>query len=212
MDIKTLRVVRLCSENKTKCSVQAILNGEYNVLVITAGSLVELIKSKLLNINLFSVIIFDECHHCTGNHAYIQLIRQLRVSLATTSTTTSTSTATMTSLATRRPRIIGLTASPFPAKCFATGLKNLTELKQELDAVIFKPVIPITSNQRITWRIIDLSPNQQQFISMIINYLKDCATILNNLIGNEFIFLYDIDMRYYSKISGQVRLAKENFH
>jgi len=189
-----LRVARLCSENKTRRTVEAILDGEYNVLVITAGSLLELLKADRLYVEFFSVVVFDECHHCTGNHAYVQLLEELNVKTSCTET---------------KPRILGLTASPFPAKCIPTAQKNLSELKSNIGAVIFKPALP-HSHQHVIWRIIDWSPAQQQFINAVKAFIKDRARRVNIMAGNEMVCSTDIEMENFPKILGQLRLVSND--
>ena len=187
-------MARLCSENKTRRTVEAILDGEYHVLVITAGSLLELLKADRLYVEFFSVVVFDECHHCTGNHAYVQLLEELNVKTSCTET---------------KPRILGLTASPFPAKCIPTAQKNLSELKSNIGAVIFKPALP-HSHQHVIWRIIDWSPAQQQFINAVKAFIKDRARRVNIMAGNEMVCSTDIEMENFPKILGQLRLVSND--
>ena len=45
-----LRVCRLCSENRTKRRVKQLHDGAYDVLVITAGSFLEMINRKQIKV------------------------------------------------------------------------------------------------------------------------------------------------------------------
>jgi hypothetical protein len=50
------------------------------------------------------VVVFDEAHHCDGNHVYAELLDMIHLIPDQ-----------------RRPRILGLTASPFNAKRLEQG-------------------------------------------------------------------------------------------
>lgn len=56
MEDTRLRVCRLCSENRTKRSVAKLHDGSFDVLVITAGSFLEMLNRKQLQV--FSEIIY----------------------------------------------------------------------------------------------------------------------------------------------------------
>ncbi len=89
-----LKVCCLCGENRTKKLVKEIVSGHFDVLVVTAGSLLELLKEQI-QMELFCVMVLDECHHASADHPFALLLSAWRqCSLHT------------------RPRLLGLTASP----------------------------------------------------------------------------------------------------
>nr|NP_001292234.1 probable ATP-dependent RNA helicase DHX58 [Crassostrea gigas]AGQ42556.1 retinoic acid-inducible protein 1 [Crassostrea gigas] len=48
----------------------AVLLSQFDVFVITAQMLVNAMDKRNLRIESFSLIIFDECHHCHGGHSF----------------------------------------------------------------------------------------------------------------------------------------------
>lgn len=183
-----LIVAKICSENKTSRSVRRVRDGECQVLVITAGSLVELFKSKELPLNILSVVVFDECHHATGNHSYVQLLSilsQIQVS--------------------ERPRILGLSASPFSAKNVSSANKNMAELRSKFwNAVIFKPDVSVASTE-VIWRIIKVSPTQEQFVLEMKSFMAEKADIINGLFGETYITCKKIEQELWYIVRGEVR-------
>uniref|UniRef100_A0A5S6R5U8 Endoribonuclease Dicer n=1 Tax=Trichuris muris TaxID=70415 RepID=A0A5S6R5U8_TRIMR len=66
---------------------------KYQVLVMTAQILRNLLVHGYASINLFNVMVFDECHHATKNHPYRQIMSRYSETQGS------------------RPRVLGLTAS-----------------------------------------------------------------------------------------------------
>lgn len=63
-----LRVCELCSEVRTtKKLIRRLKDNTFDVLVVTGGTLYELINNDHLKIEDFCALILDECHHCKGN-------------------------------------------------------------------------------------------------------------------------------------------------
>lgn len=99
---------------------------ECQVLVATHGAYLELLKhyGDMFSIDKVHLMIIDECHHCTGNSAYVSILRNFyhRTALE------------------RRPRILGLTASPlinFKTSVSPTQLNTLLrDLETTLDSKI----------------------------------------------------------------------------
>lgn len=52
------------------CANEFIFACRFDVFVITAQMLVNAMVKGDLRIESFSLIIFDECHHCHGGHAF----------------------------------------------------------------------------------------------------------------------------------------------
>ena len=122
-----LRVCTLCGENRRPIHIRRLREGAYDVLVVTAGALLEMIQRQHLDISSqFSCVVFDECHHASGNHVYAQLLEHLNLNGLTNCISTVNSKEN--SRKNIRPRLIGLTASPVAASTFVTGEKRLQEL------------------------------------------------------------------------------------
>ena len=104
-----------------------LYHDKYDVLVATAGSIVYMLNDSQLFLNMFSCMVLDEAHHAVGGkHPYSVLLgifqRQHQE---------------------MRPRLLGLTASPFRARTVVSGsqkLKELTKLFQT--SAILKPEAP----------------------------------------------------------------------
>ena len=54
MEDTDLRVCRLCSENRTKKRIKQLHDGTYDVLVATAGSFLEMLNQKQIQVSLFT--------------------------------------------------------------------------------------------------------------------------------------------------------------
>ena len=188
-----MRVAPMCSTNRTKKSIRSLIDGEFEALVITAGSLVELLKAEHLTVDFFSVVVFDECHHAQGTHPYVILLEAIaKVPLSL------------------RPRLLGLTASPFPAKNFNSAMKNMTELRRKFGgAVVFKPVLP-PSHQEVIWRIVGWSHAQLRLVEAITLMIHALAVKINERIGEERIFSRDIKEGHWIQVRSQVNKARED--
>ena len=71
-----LKVVRLCGENKTENKIKRINREYYDILIVTAGALYEMLEKQYVDVSLFCTVIFDECHHLTGNHRYVDIMKK----------------------------------------------------------------------------------------------------------------------------------------
>ncbi|KAL3863075.1 hypothetical protein ACJMK2_004852 [Sinanodonta woodiana] len=95
-----------------------------DILVVTAQLLLNsLMEGKIKSITQFSLLIFDECHHCHDDHAYnkiMQLYRDIKL----------TPEADTSSL----PQIIGLTASIGVGK--ANGISQAKEHIKKIMAIM----------------------------------------------------------------------------
>ncbi|KAG0373178.1 Dicer-like protein 1 [Mortierella sp. AD032] len=89
---------------------------EFEVVVITGQILLNILAHAFLKIDLCSILIFDECHHATGKHAYRQIMTMFYPE------------------AQEKPKIFGMTASPPKDKGSATFAA--THLEETLDAHI----------------------------------------------------------------------------
>lgn len=81
---------------------------ENQILVVVPQILVDMIQHAFLQLEQINLLIFDECHHATGNHPYSQLLRLYQNHQDAGSI-----------------RLLGLTASIVVKKC------NLSKFKEE---------------------------------------------------------------------------------
>ena len=159
-----LKVVRLCGENKTENKMKRINREYYDVLIVTAGALYEMLEKQYVDISLFCTVIFDECHHLTGSHRYVDVMKKFSHQKLS-----------------HQPRIIGLTASPFAADNMVEGEKNSDKfLKIFPDAKIYAPPLKL-SYQKTKKELISLSCDQKRYIDVVVNeinkYLNEIAKV-----------------------------------
>ena len=74
----------------------------------------------------FSVVVFDECHHASGNHAYVKLLKLVGAIDPA-----------------YRPRLVGLTASPCKANTLVQARRGLDDLLRLFgeEALMYRPAM-----------------------------------------------------------------------
>ncbi|MCO5573907.1 hypothetical protein L7F22_027682 [Adiantum nelumboides] len=111
------------------------------VLVMTPQSLLNVLQHAMLMFEAIKVLVFDECHHCQKNHPYALIMENFYFKLQIC----------------RRPRILGLTASPVirKGKSEFQCTQDIHSLERMLDAKI------VTVEDRTELDFIVPSPNIQ---------------------------------------------------
>ncbi|XP_050727390.1 endoribonuclease Dicer-like isoform X4 [Eriocheir sinensis] len=100
----------------------------HEVLVIVAQIFLDLLNSSYLSLENINLIIFDECHHATGNHPMREVMRTFN------SRKEKESGATM-------PRIVGLTACAIHKNCKCENVENeIRELETTLQSTLVTSV------------------------------------------------------------------------
>ena len=89
--------------------VKSLYEDTYDVLVATAGSVVYMVESQQLFLNTFSCVVLDEAHHAMGAHKYSHLLKHILKMPNET-----------------KPRVLGLTASPFRVRNVVKVSSNLS--------------------------------------------------------------------------------------
>ena len=150
-----LRVVSLCGENMTENVVSEINHEYYDILVATAGAFYEMLEKEYVDLSLFCCVIFDECHHLTGKHRYVDVMKKF------TSQKVS-----------HQPRIIGLTASPFSADTIMEGETKLNKFLTNFpDTKVYAPLSQ-ESNQKMLNELVSLSKDQEHFIDAAVDRIN----------------------------------------
>ena len=106
-------IVKKLSSEESKLDLKSKF---YEVVVATAGSLYD----KLINgldLSIFCVIVFDECHHALNNHNYKKILDRIEVQYSVNG-----------------PRLLGLSASPCKAKSPEEATKGLRDLRESFGA------------------------------------------------------------------------------
>ena len=111
------------------------------------------------------MIVFDECHHATGEHVYTKVIKKIRSCLPK-----------------YRPRVLGLTASPFNVENLVKGRNQLVKFRSNfLDAAFFYPNIDRRKNEAIQVTI-ERSWKQNQFISEAMAIIQKIVGGVNSVV------------------------------
>ena len=153
--------------------VNELLSGKYDALVVTAGALCNYLRQEELRMSDVSAIVLDECHHVTGEHDYgklLDIVARCPDHL--------------------RPRVLGLTASPFNAKTegkAATKLKNLRSAF--FNAEVYRPHVTEQSTEGIERYPVSLTVQQRNKQAELVS--KIC-TPLNSLISIYRIYYPDL--------------------
>ena len=150
----------ICSENITKARIKAIVQKRVDVVVITAGALKEQIEEKeSLSLELFHTFVLDECHHATGIHTY-SILLQMMNSIPRK----------------KRPRLLGLSASPFKVENKFKGSNELIKFMSNFpeEAFLYRAKsIEQRGEPELTWYPIELSKEQQNFTTLACIELKE---------------------------------------
>ena len=150
-----LKVVSACGQNMTENIVREINHEYYDILVATAGAFYEMLEKEYLDLSLFCCLIFDECHHLSGKHRYVDVMKKF------------TSQKVL-----HQPRIIGLTASPFSADTIMEGEKKLKKFLTNFpDAKVYAPLSQ-ASHQKMVKELISLSSEQEHFTDVAVDKIN----------------------------------------
>ncbi|KAL6613967.1 hypothetical protein ACP70R_036237 [Stipagrostis hirtigluma subsp. patula] len=98
---------------------------KYQVMVMTPQVLLHALRQAFLILDTVSLIIFDECHHATGNHPYTRIMKEFY------------------HRSEHKPNVFGMTASPVIRKGVSSDSdceNQLSELENLLDAKIYTVV------------------------------------------------------------------------
>ena len=175
-----LQVYLLTRESHNIQKQRKLLNGEFDVLVSTAGAY--LAFQGKLGIEKFCYIIFDECHHATKEHDYVKILNLIKQ-------------------CDPRPRILGLTASP--PSCKGSQENNINLLSAFKSNFFKAPIchnLCLASQEKddatIEMEIIDSHPNLlQERIKLLKGELKRLETVINGLLEIDIIRCGDLDNR-----------------
>jgi len=143
-------------------TVQALSENKIDLLVMTSQILLNLMADDcpVVRISDISVLVFDEAHHCLGNHSYNQIMRDF---YKVTSNRF-------------KPLVLALTASPAGADKLETTRTKLEELLSNLCACARMPLwsndLELYWNRPETsYQVVPLNKKQQLLQSYVESYL-----------------------------------------
>ena len=142
-------------------------------------------------ISNFSVIVFDECHHATGDHIYRKVLQHLEACSPDT-----------------RPRVLGLTASPFKAQNIIKGRNQLEKFRRCFaNAAFFYPDIPRLKNVAIEVEV-ERNIEQIRFIDDVMRIIQQTVRKIGNLVHG-FSTEADVKESQLNLLKGQVKAIRE---
>ena len=150
-------------------TVQALLENKIDLLVMTSQILLNLMAEEcnVLSMSDISLIVFDEAHHCLGNHSYNQIMRDFYKKTDDKF----------------KPLVLALTASPAGTDKLETTRENLETLLSNLCACARMPLgtrdLELYCNRPETsYRVIPLNFKQSQLQSDIERYLNSITSLV----------------------------------
>ena len=197
-----LRVCPLCGENRTRTKLMELNDGRYDVMVVTAGCFKELTLKEEVAAEQFCVVVLDECHHAKGEHVYAYILQWfMKID--------------------KRPRILGLMASPVSGKTHKQMVKLLKEMSRLFDnASIFAPEIN-HNIVNVTWIKITRDADQDRFCLDVIKQLQKIADDASQYLpGKLNVFSSDLVLKLdellqpstLGRLRGLTKRLSEDFH
>ncbi|KAG6957113.1 hypothetical protein JG688_00011107 [Phytophthora aleatoria] len=177
------------------------VGGDVDALVVTPQYFLNLLFNDRTKITDYSVMVFDEAHHATGNHPYCELLKRLAtVDLRT------------------RPHILALTASPFGEGVREmSGQTALNNLAQAFNAVVNAPTIAAEDLEasfipkEAQWVTVEESEHERKLREGIKRYIESFYTQIRRLMNGQVMTFeanYDTDDMELSQFLAKLRILR----
>ncbi|RAW32219.1 hypothetical protein PC110_g11433 [Phytophthora cactorum] len=177
------------------------VDGDVDALVVTPQYFLNLLFNDRTKITDYSVMVFDEAHHATGNHPYCELLKRLAtVDLQT------------------RPHILALTASPFGEGVREmSGQTALNNLAQAFNAVVNAPTIAAEDLEasfipkEAQWVTVEESEHERKLREGIRRYIESFYTQIRRLMNGQVMTFetnYDTDDMELSQFLAKLRILR----
>ena len=133
------------------------------VLITTAGALVNAFDAGDVTPHSFSCVVFDECHHVVGGHSYTKILKKF-----------------LEQCGNDGPRILGLTASPCKATTVIKAQEGLRDVREAFgsEALWYRPKYDTSLSTDTDWVVIKDSVLQGERRGEI---LRIMGGLVNNL-------------------------------
>jgi superfamily II DNA/RNA helicase len=159
-----MSVCPISGETNHNVALQALRNGCYAALVVTAGALCNFLRQDKLRLTDCSIVVLDECHHVTGEHPYTKILEYVAKCESAV-----------------QPRIVGLSASPISATTHERAVDRLKVLTHAmLGAKLYRPVSGASVMDGVTVTSVSRSAAQQSAITQLRRRLVQPVTYLCN--------------------------------
>ena len=190
---KKLSVISLYGENKTEARMNKLNREYYDALVVTAGAFYQMLLKKHVDISLFCTVIFDECHHLSKKHLYVEIMKKF-----------------LSQELSHQPRIIGLTASPFAGDDEVKAENNLEKFitnfpNAKIYSPTLEPTLPMTKKE-----LISLSKDQKNFIKAAVDTINQQLVKITKYFSLEISCL-KMNLSNSSQIVGDLRLIQKDY-
>jgi ERCC4-related helicase len=172
--ISASTVGEFCSEHKIY--KQSELN--YDIFVMTAGYLLNLLGNNTLHMEDCCCLIIDEIHHASsGGHAFNKIVEKYCKNLDVA----------------MKPRIIGLTASPSSASASMDDMrKTIISLCQLIEGTISMPLVykadfeTIIIRPAITFHEIEPDVGAKLFMANVFEHIRGFVKIISPELSTKF--------------------------
>ncbi|CAH8386214.1 unnamed protein product [Eruca vesicaria subsp. sativa] len=168
---------------------------KYEVLVMTPAILLRALRHSFLTFNMIKVLVFDECHHAGGNHAYACIMKEFYHKELNSATSVV-------------PRIFGMTASPVKTK--GENLDRYWKRIHELETLMNSKVYTC-ENESVLARYVPFStPSFKYYHPMGIPSSKRAGLVakLEKLATEHLLALATLDLKSSTINSIKKRLSK----
>lgn len=167
----------IVSTLSSECNRVFLSDGFIQVLIATSGAFHAYLRSPqcVIRLSELSCVVFDECHHVVGDHTYKKVLNDIT-----------------TQCQQRRPRLLGLTASPCKAKTVIEAQDGLANLKRSFGAetLWFRPDLSgekrghgdsCETETKILWVIISDSELQKTRCAEILGEMKMLIDVVKGM-------------------------------
>lgn len=201
-----LTVLELSGQHKVGSSFEGNpLEGHDSIdaLVVTPQFFLNMLHNEHITVTDFSMMVFDEAHHATGKHPYRDILEKL-----------ATLELTM------RPRILGLTASPFGEQSReGSGQRALRKLCNSFNAELNAPTMFTDELEQsfipkeAQWTVVEESDDERKLRSVLKTYIESFFREISDLSKGRVMLYgtnYDNDDSELSQFLAKLRSSEGN--
>lgn len=197
-----LTVLELSGQHAASAASAAhSLKEDVDALVVTPQYFINMLFNNHTAITNYSAMIFDEAHHATGKHPYREILQKLA--------------AIEMSI---RPRVVGLTASPFGESSRddtsqAAFMKLTESFSAELDAptIFVNELAENSIPKEAKWVLIEETIHETMLRNALRKYIDSFFSEISKLSGGQVVLFglkYDRDDAALSQFLAKLRVSQ----